>query len=50
MYQSIIDEGISIRILSSTAWQDLGSPNIVSTNSQMSTLNIITSHPLGNIP
>ena len=48
--QTIIDEGDSISILSSTTWQDLGSPNLVPASSQLLAFNKRTSEPLGVLP
>ena len=50
IHQTVIDEGASISILSSTAWQGLGSPNLVPASSQLLAFNRNTSEPLRFLP
>ena len=47
---TIVDEGDSISILSSTAWQDLGSPQLVSVTDQILDFNRKPTTPLGILP
>jgi hypothetical protein len=46
----LIDEGSSVSILSSIAWQDLGYPPLVSITQNLLALNRRTSQPLGTLP
>jgi hypothetical protein len=48
--QTLIDEGSSISILSSIAWQALGYPKLVSFTQTLFSFNRRTSHPLGILP
>jgi hypothetical protein len=48
--QTLIDEGLSISILSSIAWQALGYPQLVSITQTLLAFNRRTSHPLGILP
>jgi hypothetical protein len=50
IYHTIIDEGASISILSSTAWKDLGSPELVPTTNHLLDFNRRPSEPLGILP
>ena len=50
IHWTIIDEGASISILSSTTWQALGSPNLMPANGQISTFNRSTTYPVGIVP
>ena len=47
---TIVDEGASVSILSSTAWQYLGSPQLVSTIDQILAFNCRPTAPLGTLP
>jgi hypothetical protein len=46
----LIDEGMSISILSFIAWQALGYPQLVSVTQNLLTFNRRTSQPLGTLP
>jgi hypothetical protein len=48
--QMLIDEGASVSILSSIAWQALGYPQLVSIMQNLLTFNRRTSQPLGTLP
>jgi hypothetical protein len=48
--QTLIDEGASISIFSSIAWQDLGCPHLVSIMQNLLAFNRRTSQPLGTLP
>ena len=48
--RSIVDEGASVRILSSTAWEALGSPQLVPTIDQILYFNRRPTAPLGTLP
>jgi hypothetical protein len=48
--QTLIDEGSSISILSSIAWQVLGYPHLVPVTQTLFSFNKRTSHPLGILP
>ena len=48
--RTIVDEGASVSILSSTAWQALGSPQLVPATDQMLDFNQIPTAPLGTLP
>ena len=48
--QTLIDEGVSIIILSSFAWQALGFPQLVLVMKNMLAFNRRTSQPLGTLP
>ena len=48
--RTIVDEGDSVRILSSTAWQALGSPRHVPATYQIPTFNRRPIAPLGTLP
>ena len=50
IFRSIVDEGASISILSSTAWEAVGSPSLISIDSQISAFNRRPSQPLGILP
>ena len=50
IHRTVIDEGAFISILSSTAWQGIGSPNLVLASSQLLAFNKNTSEPLGVLP
>jgi hypothetical protein len=45
-----IDEGLSVSIFSSIAWQSLGYPQLVSVTQTLFIFNRTTSHPLGIFP
>ena len=47
---TILDEGASVSILSSTAWKVLGSPPLISVTQNMLGFNKGTSQPLGILP
>ena len=47
---TIIDEGVSISILSSTTWQAFGSPPLVPVTQDLLAFNRRTSQPLGMLP
>jgi hypothetical protein len=48
--QMLIDEGASISILSSIAWQALGCPQLVPVTQNLLAFNRRTSQPLGTLP
>jgi hypothetical protein len=48
--QMLIDEGVSISILSSVAWYDLGCPQLASITHSLLSFNKGTSQPLGILP
>jgi hypothetical protein len=48
--QTLIDEGASISILSSIAWQALGYPQLVPVTQNLLAFNRRTSQPLGTLP
>jgi hypothetical protein len=48
--QTLIDEGASISILSSFAWQALGCPPLASVTQNLLAFNRRTSQPLGTLP
>jgi hypothetical protein len=48
--QTLIDEGASISILSSLAWQALGCPQLVPVTQNLLAFNRRTSQPLGTLP
>jgi hypothetical protein len=48
--QTLIDEGSSVSILSSIAWQALGCPPLASVTQNMLAFNRRTSQPLGTLP
>jgi hypothetical protein len=48
--QTLIDEGLSVSILSSIAWQALGCPPLASVTHNMLSFNRRTSQPLGTLP
>jgi hypothetical protein len=48
--QMLIDEGSSVSILSSIAWQALGCPSLVPVRHNMLSFNRRTSQPLGTLP
>jgi hypothetical protein len=48
--QTLIDEGSSVSILSSIAWQDLGYPPLVPVTQNLLAFNRRTSQPLGTLP
>jgi hypothetical protein len=48
--QTLIDEGASVSILSSIAWQDFGYPHLVPVMQNLLAFNRRTSHPLGVLP
>ena len=50
MLHTIVDERASVRILSSTAWQDLGSPQLVLATDQILAFNRRPTTPLGTLP
>ena len=47
---TIVDEGASVSIISSTAWKDLGSPQLVSATDQILDFNRRPTAPLGILP
>jgi hypothetical protein len=47
---ALIDEGSSVSILSSIAWQALGYPQLVAVTQSLFAFNRRTSHPLGILP
>ena len=47
---TIVDEGASVSILSSTAWQALGSPQLVPATNQILDFNRRPTAPLGTLP
>jgi hypothetical protein len=48
--QTLIDEGASVSILSSFAWQDLGCPQLAPVTQNLLYFNRRTSQPLGTLP
>ena len=48
--QTLIDEGSSVSILSSIAWQTLGCPSLVPVMQNLLAFNRRTSQPLGTLP
>ena len=50
MLHTIIDEGASVSILSSTSWQALGSPHRVPDTDQILAFNRRPTSPLGTLP
>jgi hypothetical protein len=46
----LIDEGASVRILSSFAWQALGCPQLAPVKQNLLAFNIRISQPLGTFP
>jgi hypothetical protein len=48
--QTLIDEGASVSILSSFAWQALGFPQLVPVTQNLLAFNRRTSQPLGTLP
>ena len=48
--QTLIDEGASISILSSIAWQALGCPQLAPVTQNLLAFNRRTSQPLGTLP
>lgn len=46
----VIDKGASISIMSSTTWQDLGSPQLIPITHNLLVFNKGTSQPLGILP
>ena len=50
MDSTIIDEGASVSILSSTTWKALGSPSLLPKIQNLSSFNKGTSRPLGILP
>ena len=50
MLHTIVNEGASISILSSTAWQDLGSPQLVPATKNILVFNHRPTAPLGILP
>jgi hypothetical protein len=48
--KTLIDEGSSVSILSSIAWQTLGCPSLVSVTQNLLAFNRRTSQPLGTLP
>ena len=49
-FRTIVDEGASVRILSSTAWKALGSPQLVPATDQILAFNRRPTAPLGTLP
>ena len=47
---ALIDEGSSVRILSSLAWQALGCPSLAPVTRNLLAFNRRTSQPLGTLP
>ena len=47
---TIVDEGAYVSILSSTTWQDLGSPQLVPATDQILAFNSRPTAPLGTLP
>ena len=47
---TIVDEGASVSILSSTTWKALGSPQLVPATNQILAFNQIPTTPLGILP
>ena len=50
MLRTIVDEGASVSILSSTAWKDLGFPQLVPATDQIMAFNRRPTAPLGILP
>ena len=50
MSRTIIDEGASVSILSSTAWKVLGSPSLMPVTQNLLAFNKGTGRPLGILP
>jgi hypothetical protein len=50
VHQTLIDEGVSVSILSSFSWQALGFPQLVPVMKNLLTFNRRTSQPLGTLP
>ena len=50
MLHTIVDEGASVSILSSTTWKYLGSPQVVLATNQTLTFNRRPTAPLGILP
>ena len=50
VHRTIVDEGASVSILSSTAWQALGSPQLVPVTQNLLAFNRTISEPLGILP
>ena len=50
VHGTILDGGVSIRIMSSTTWKDLGSPQLVHVTQNLFPFNKGTSQPLGVLP
>ena len=50
MLRTIVDEGASVSILSSTTWQDLGSPQFVPATNQILAFIRRPTAPLGTLP
>ena len=50
LLHTIVDEGAYVSILSSTAWQDLGSPHLVLATDQILAFNRRPIAPLGILP
>ena len=48
--RTIVDEGAFVSILSSTAWQALGFPQLVPTTNQILDFNSRPTTPLGTLP
>ena len=48
--RTIVDEGASVSILSSTTWKALGSPQLVLATNQILAFNCIPTAPLGTLP
>ena len=48
--RTLIDEGLSVSILSSIAWQALGYPPLASVTQNLIDFNRRTSQPLGTLP
>jgi hypothetical protein len=50
IHHTIVDEGASVSILSSTTWKAMGSPQLVSVTHHLLDFNRISSEPLGILP
>jgi hypothetical protein len=50
IHHTIVDEGASVSILSSTAWKAMGSPQLVSVTHHLLDFNRRSSEPLGILP
>ena len=50
MLRTIVDEGAFVSLLSSTAWQALGSPQLVPATDQILAFNQRPTAPLGILP